>query len=855
MFYFTKNNILGGYLLSSGASGKEGQVLTQAGRSLPDGLLETGRFVRAITQIHSDDFREVGSQAAWLGDLSRHLESSGVSVPQGFVVTADACQLFLSRCQVDDRLMSLRATRGEALSARIEDQLREIRRSILETQVPQAIASALELAYGELRRRIGFAPKMLIRGDYVAEKLSLVSRGRTERSLYAWNEAQVLDGVRKALAEVFSVERWACRDTADAHPFEVQPERLSVTILQCADSRRVVSGVALTEEPESGFRDALVVNAHYGLAEPMSDGRIDPDEFRVYKPTLTTASAPILNRHRGEKALKSIHADDGRGGVSTTLVEVNPDDRKRFTLCDEALLDLSRKAVAIERHVHGRVGHRGAVEMEWQLDGVTGQIFFTDLRLVATRVQQERETPARLEFLDSGWELASGIPVGRGVVTGVARRVSCVRDLARVRPGDIVVAEYLDPDWVIAVRRAGAIVTDHGGRFCRAAKRAREWGILAIVGCKDATLSINDGDSVTIASFNGDVGYVYDKVLTYRRTELNALDIDTTETAIHLNLADPACAYEYAKWSVAGVGMVRMEFIIDHLIRVHPRLLLEYEGLEAEMQFTVDQIVQGYPSRKDYFVQRLAEAVGTIAAAFNPRPVTVRFSDFKSNEYSALYGGDHVERHEGNPLVGMRGARRYISKDYVSCFAMECEAIRLVRENMGLRNVHVVVPFVRTVTEARKVLNVMQQAGLRRNDNELRIDMMCETPANALLADEFLPYFDGIAIGTSDLTQLALGIDRESDLFRDYDERNRAVLKLMLMAIEAAQRHGKPVSVSGCAAAAYPEIVRWFVERRVDSISVEPERYFEVRRIVADTEEQVYGPKTEQMTPYLKSTA
>ncbi len=861
MFYLTKTNLIGGYLLSSGATGADGHTSKSLGHSLLDGTpqssVNTERLVQFFPQIHPDQFRQVGGQAVWLADLARHLAPLGVNIPHGFVVTADACLAHFQQCGLEERFALLGSGSGDDADSRLETRLRDIRRLILETPLPRRVLDAIAYAYGELSQRIGFGPKMAVRSDVIAEKLMLPSIGGAEHSIYASHLAQLTDAVRQALADAYTLERWRRRGSGDRSVYlhAVQMERLSVTVMQCADSRRLVSGMLLTEEPESGFSDALVVNAHYGLAEPLVDGRIDPDEFRVYKPTLGTAIAPILKRRRGDKALKSIHTEDGRGGVCPILIEVSPDERKHFTLTDDSLLTLARIAVAIECHVQGRVGKRIASEIDWQQDGVTGQILITRVQPKLGLKEPGLEIPARLEFLDSGWELAKGTPVGNGVVVGPARIVRSVRDLPRVRPGDIVVSECLEADWAHAVRGAGAIVTNRGGRFCRAAQLARGWGIPALVGCKGATLSVADGDPVTIAAFNGDVGYVYDKALTFRRTELSSSELGETQTEIMLNLADPACAFEQSKWSVAGVGMVRLEFIIDHLIRVHPRLLLEYEGLEAEMQFTVDQIVQGYPSRKEYFVQRLAEAIGTIAAAFHPRPVTVRFSDFKSNEYSALYGGDHVERHEGNPLVGMRGARRYISKEFVSCFAMECEAIRQVRERMGLRNVHVVVPFVRTVTEARKVLNVMQQAGLRRNDNEFRINMMCETPANALLADEFLPYFDGITIGTSDLTQLALGVDRESDLFRDYDERNRAVLKLMLMAIEAAQRHGKPVSVSGCAAAAYPEIVRWFVERRVDSISVEPERYFDVRRIVSDTEEQVYGPKTEQMAPYLKSTA
>ncbi len=859
MFFLQKNKTTGpsvlGFTAVVGGQGSDAMSAQGLAPAREGSERHPPKYLRRIAQLTLDDFRLVGGQAAWMGELSSQLASSGVGAPEGFVLTAEACSAFFEFNQLTARIGSSLAHLADCSERDCSAELRRIQRWILDAELPPNLSREIADAYSHLERRLGFAPKVAVKACVITDKP--VSRGRESaaETQFAWHASQLADAVKRSLALIFTERFWWRRLASKDKLIAFWNTGYAITVTQCADSRRVVSGFLSTVEPESGFADVLVVNAAYGYGDYIARGGVDPDEFRVYKPALELAVAPILKREMGAKARRLVYTDDGRGGVAPLVAEVPQADRKRFAITDDELLLLSRQAVAIEKHAQRRLGRHVPIELEWELDGVTGQILLIDLWVGASQGQHRFESPLRFEFLESGWDLATGLPVGFGIASGRGRIVRDASDLASLAAGDIVVAEYIEPDWEPALSKAAAIVTDLGGRFSNAARLAREWNIPAVIGCGDATSAIVDGAEVTVSAVHGEAGFVYDRKLAFRRIEMPAVNVEDAQTQIMLNLTDPERAFDYAAWSVHGVGLVRMEFIIDRIIRVHPRLLLEYEGLEAEMQFTVDKIVQGYPSRKDYFVQRLAESIGSIAAAFNPRPVTVRFSDFKSNEYSALFGGDHVERHESNPLVGMRGARRFISKEFVACFAMECEAIRIVRERMGLRNVHVVVPLVRTVEEARKVLSIMQQAGLRRNDNDLRVTMMCETPANALLADEFLPHFDGISIGTNDLTQLALGIDRESDLFRDYDERNRAVLKLMNMAIEAARRHGKPVCVSGCALAEYPEIVRWFVERRVDGLSVDPDRFFEVARIVVDTEEQVYGPKTEELKPFFKSTA
>jgi len=605
---------------------------------------------------------------------------------------------------------------------------------------------------------------------------------------------------------------------------------LSIGVQKMVRSDKGSSGVMFTLDTESGFPDVVFINAAYGLGENVVQGAVNPDEFYVFKPTLASGHHPVIRRTLGEKAKKMVYSRDNTAGLSTHNVNVVPAERRKFSLSDEDVLQLARYAVKIEKH-YGR-----PMDIEWAKDGINGQLYIVQARPETVQATAANQQQIKYSMNERSQVLAVGRSIGKKVAFGRTRVVLDAADMYQVKPGDVLVTDITDPDWEPVMKIAAAIVTNRGGRTCHAAIIARELGIPAIVGCGDATRLITSGDVVTVSCAEGDTGYVYKGELSFNMTTVDYSHLQKPKTDIMLNLANPEQAFESSFLPVQGVGLARLEFIINNTIKVHPRALLELDSLDEELQQQIKLIMSGYDSPEQYYVDKLAEGIGTIAAAFFPRPVIVRLSDFKSNEYASLIGGEQFEPQEENPMIGFRGASRYPSEHFSQSFELECKALLQVRKVMGLDNVHVMVPFVRSVDESTRVLQIMKQQGLSRGTDGLRVYLMCEIPVNAILAEQFLEHFDGFSIGSNDLTQLTLGVDRDSGLITGFDERNEAVKILMKMAIQACQKQEKYVGICGQAPSDFPEITHWLVEQGISSISLNPDSVMNMTEEVLKSE-------------------
>ena len=583
------------------------------------------------------------------------------------------------------------------------------------------------------------------------------------------------------------------------------------------------------------FRSVFITSA-YGLGENVVQGSVNPDEFYVFKPTLEKGFSPIISRHLGEKAIQMVYTDNNEFGRSTRNVDTPEADRTRFSISDEEALTLARYAVAIEDHYSQEAGEPRPMDIEWAKGGETGELFILQARPETVHSQADKAIHEVYHLQERGEVLAEGKSVGQRIAAGQARVIESASQMGRLEDGEILITDMTDPDWEPIMKRAGAIVTNRGGRTCHAAIIARELGIPAIVGCGDATDKVPDGQMVTVSCAEGSTGFIYDGKQPFEVERIDLGRLEKPDTRLMINLGNPEQAFRLSFLPADGVGLARLEFIINNHIGVHPKALLEYDGLEAEVQAQIDERAAGYPDHREFYIQRLAEGVGTIAAGFYPRPVIVRMSDFKSNEYASLIGGAGFEPQEENPMLGFRGAARYFSESFEACFALECEAMRRVREDMGLTNLQLMIPFVRSVDEARRAQQAMEAHGLKRGDQGLKIYLMCEIPANAVLADQFLEHFDGFSIGSNDLTQLTLGVDRDSTFLEGLDERNEAVLKMMEMAIDACHRHDKYVGICGQAPSDFPEISRWLVQHGISSLSLNPDSLLPMQKTVLETE-------------------
>jgi pyruvate,water dikinase len=742
------------------------------------------------------------------------LADAGVSVPDGFATTAAAYQRFLGetglREEIAGRLRDLDTDDVRALAA----AGKEIRRLVVEQPFPPALEADIRTAYERLAgddAEVSFA----VRSSATAEDLPDASfAGQQETFLNVRGIDAVLQAIREVYASLYNDRAIAYRVH---HGFEHEAVSLSAGVQRMVRSDVGASGVMFTMDTESGFDDVVFITAAYGLGEGVVQGAVNPDEFYVYKPALRAGRPAVLKRGVGDKATKMVYTEHAEVGRTTEFVDVDAADRRLLSLTDDEVTELARQALKIEEH-YGR-----PMDIEWGKDGVDGKLYVLQAR--PETVQSRRGSASqRFRLTGSGTVLVEGRAIGQKIGAGAVKVLTDIEQMHEFDAGDVLVADMTDPDWEPIMKRASAIVTNRGGRTCHAAIIARELGIPAVVGTGDATRTLADGRKVTVSCAEGDTGNVYDGLVEFEVEETRLDAMPEIPTKIMMNVGTPEQAFAFSRLPHAGVGLARLEFIINRQIGIHPRALLELDSLDDDLREEITERIAAYPSPRDFFVQRVAEGVSMIAAAFAPEPVIVRMSDFKSNEYANLLGGELYEPHEENPMIGYRGASRYLSEDFAECFAMECEALRHVRDDMGLTNVKIMIPFVRTVAEIEGVIDLLAGHGLRRGENDLSVVMMCELPANAVLADAFLEHVDGFSIGSNDMTQLVLGLDRDSSLVAgSFDERDPAVLRMLEMAISACRERGKYVGICGQGPSDHPDLAEWLVRQGIESMSLNPD--------------------------------
>jgi pyruvate,water dikinase len=776
--------------------------------------------VLPFERLSMHDVELVGGKNASLGELIGALTQLGVKVPGGFATTATAYRAMLARDGLDARIQDALATLDVDDIARLTEVGARIRGWIMDAPLPPDLEQAVVAGY----RALGDEVAVAVRSSATAEDLPDASfAGQQETFLNVQGEAAVLEAMRKVFASLFNDRAIAYR----VHQgFDHSQVALSAGIQRMVRSDLGASGVMFTLDTDSGFRDAVFITASWGLGETVVQGAVNPDEFYLYKPALRAGRSAVLRRNLGAKAIKMVYGEPGAAERVRT-VEVPKADRERFCLDERDLVELARQALIIEDH-YGR-----PMDIEWGKDGRTGELFILQARPETVQSRAGR-TLQRYTLQRRSTVLVEGRSIGQRIGAGPTRIIADPSQMARVQPGDVLVADMTDPDWEPVMKRASAIVTNRGGRTCHAAIIARELGIPAVVGCGDATRVLQEGQPVTVSCAEGDIGYVYDGALDFERQQVELDALPAAPVKIMMNVGNPDRAFDFAALPHRGVGLARLEFIINRMIGVHPRALLDFDKLDAGLRTQIRTQMAGYDDPVGFYVEKLSEGIAQIAAAFAPEPVIVRLSDFKSNEYANLIGGRLYEPVEENPMLGFRGAARYVDPSFRPCFELECRALRRVREEMGLDNVQVMVPFVRTLGEAREVTALLAANGLARGQNGLKVVMMCELPSNAVLASEFLEFFDGMSIGSNDMTQLTLGVDRDSGIVaKHFDERDPAVKAMLSMAIRACRDAGKYVGICGQGPSDHPELARWLVEQGIDSISLNPDTVVETWLMLA----------------------
>jgi pyruvate,water dikinase len=780
------------------------------------------QYVIPFEQLKIGDVERVGGKNASIGEMIGQLARLGVKVPGGFATTADAYREFLRQGGLDSRIREALATLDVDDVTTLAATGAKIRRWILETPFPAPLEQAV---LGEYRRMAaGRDIAVAVRSSATAEDLPEASfAGQQETFLNVRGEQSVLSTMHEVFASLFNDRAIAYR----VHQgFDHSLVALSAGVQYMVRSDLGSSGVMFTLDTDSGFRDVVFITASYGLGETVVQGAVNPDEFYLYKPALRADRRSVLRRNLGAKALRMIYGEPGAAERVRT-VDVPAADRNRFCIDDADLVALGKQALIIEEH-YGQ-----PMDIEWARDGETGEIMILQARPETVQSRAGRSIQ-RYTLQGRSKVLATGRSIGQRIGAGPARIIRDVSEMARVQAGDVLIADMTDPDWEPVMKRAAAIVTNRGGRTCHAAIIARELGIPAVVGCGSATTAIAEGQDVTVSCAEGDVGYVYEGALEFSQRQIELDALPPAPVKIMMNVGNPDRAFDFAAIPNRGVGLARLEFIINRMIGVHPRALLDFDTLDAATREQIRAQMAGYSGPVDFYVDKLAEGIAQIAAAFAPEPVIVRLSDFKSNEYANLIGGRLYEPSEENPMLGFRGAARYIDRAFRPCFELECRALRRVRNEMGLTNVWVMVPFVRTVDEARQVTELLAQNQLARGQDDLKVIMMCELPTNALLADRYLEYFDGMSIGSNDMTQLTLGLDRDSAVIAHlFDERDDAVRALLAMAIAACRRAGKYVGICGQGPSDHPDLARWLVDQGIESISLNPDTVIETWMFLA----------------------
>jgi pyruvate, water dikinase len=799
------------------------------------------QYIREFSELGIGDIALVGGKNASLGEMVNALSAHGVRVPDGFAITAEGYRYFLGHnnltAKITEALDRLDVTDIKALAYTGAI----IREWIMYSDLPEDLAEEIVTAYRALGEKYGPNLDVAVRSSATAEDLPAASfAGQQDTYLNIRGVPHLLTSCRQVFGSLFTDRAISYRAH---HGFAHMDIALSIGVQKMVRSDLAASGVMFTIDTETGFRDVVFITSAYGLGENVVQGKVNPDEFYVSKPMLEKGFRPIIKRQLGEKAIKMIYTGDTAAGISTRNVRVRREERERFSLNDDEVLELARWGAIIEKHYSDRSGRFMPMDIEWAKDGRSGELFIVQAR--PETVQSLADTSFHEEYTlkTRGRLIVSGKSVGGKIAAGHPRVIFEAAQMGDLKPGEILVTDITDPDWEPVMKIAAAIVTNRGGRTCHAAIVARELGIPAVVGCGEATQLISGGAEITVSCAEGDTGNIYEGKQEFETRRIDLSSDRRPRTKIMMNVGNPEQAFMSARLPNDGVGLARLEFIINNSIRIHPRALLDYDGLDEKTRQDIDRIVAGYPDRKSFYILRLAEGVGMIAAAFWPKPVIVRLSDFKSNEYASLIGGGSFEPDEENPMIGWRGAGRYSSESFAACFELECAAMKTVREVIGLDNVALMIPFVRTVQEGVDVLALLEKNGLRRGENGLKVYMMCEIPSNPLLAERFLEHFDGFSIGSNDLTQLTLGVDRDSGIVTGFDERDEAVLKLMEMAIQACRARGKYVGICGQAPSDYPDLTRWLVERGIDSISLNADSVIPMTQVVLDIEAQGEAPR------------
>jgi pyruvate,water dikinase len=769
-----------------------------------------------LKSLGRSDVQLVGGKNSSLGEMLGSLAALGVTVPDGYATTVHAYRDFLSQGGLDRRVeRTLQGLDVTDLSA-LANAGAEIRQAILETPLPVQLSEEVLSAWRALDAGRGIS--VAVRSSATAEDLPEASfAGQQATFLNVRGERDLLAALHEVFASLFNDRAIAYR----VHQgFEHSLVGLSVGVQLMVRSDLGASGVMFTLDTDSGFRDVVFITSSYGLGETVVQGAVNPDEFYVYKPSLAARRPAIVRRNLGSKAIKMVYADSGSAERVVT-VDVPTEARAAFSLSDREIEELARQAVTIEQH------YGCPMDIEWAKDGETGELLIVQAR-PETVQSRGRRSLQRFALKTRSRVLAEGRSIGQKIAAGRARVVPSAHEMARVQSGDVLIADMTDPDWEPVMKRAAAIVTRRGGRTCHAAIIARELGVPAVVGCGDSLDNVADGMQITVSCAEGDTGYVYEGALKFEESGIELDALPPAPVKIMMNVGNPDRAFGFAAIPNHGVGLARLEFIINRMIGVHPKALLDFERLDPDVRRAIREQIAGYPDPVTFYVAKLSEGIGQIAAAFAPQPVIVRLSDFKSNEYANLIGGRLYEPHEENPMLGFRGASRYLDPSFRPCFELECRALRYVRDEMGLANVQIMVPFIRTLTEAEQVMNLLAANGLRRGVDGLRVIMMCELPTNALLADRYLQYFDGMSIGSNDMTQLTLGIDRDSAIVaKSFDERDDAVKALLSLAIAACRKQGKYIGICGQGPSDYPDFARWLVEQGIDSVSLNPDTVLE----------------------------
>ncbi len=781
------------------------------------------QYVIKLAELGMDDVETVGGKNASLGEMISNLSNLGVTVPGGFATTAAAYRKFLSVDGLDKRIHSLLNDLNVDDIDALTSAGAAIRGWILEAPLPKDLMRDVETAWNEMSAGQDIA--VAVRSSATAEDLPDASfAGQQETFLNVRGLDNMIEAMHQVFASLFNDRAIAYRVH---HGFDHADVALSAGVQTMVRSDIGSSGVVFTLDTETGFRDAVFITSSWGLGETVVQGAVNPDEFYVYKPALAAGKHPILRKNLGSKAIKMVYSNNTEPGKTVDTVDVDKNDSLRFSISDEDIIELARMAVTIENH------YDRPMDIEWGKDGNDGKLYILQARPETVQSRSGRSIQ-RFTLKDTGDIIIVGRSIGHKIGAGTAKVIRSVAEMNRVQPGDVLVSDMTDPDWEPVMKRASAIVTNRGGRTCHAAIIARELGIPAVVGCGDATEKIADGTEVTVSCAEGDEGFVYEGRLNFEEKNIELDSLPEIPVKIMMNVGNPDRAFDFANIPNHGVGLARLEFIINRMIGVHPQALLDYDSQDAETKAAIDDQMAGYPDPVEFFVDKLTEGVATIAAAFAPEPVIVRMSDFKSNEYANLIGGRRYEPDEENPMIGFRGAARYVSESFKPCFELECRALRRVREDMGLTNVQIMIPFVRTVKQAKDVIDLMALNGLERGKHDLKVIMMSELPTNALLADQYLEHFDGMSIGSNDMTQLALGLDRDSALVADtFDERDDAVKALLAMTISACKAHGKYVGICGQGPSDHPDLARWLLDQGIESMSLNPDTVIETWMFLA----------------------